>query len=110
MAREGGIGFIHKNLKIEDQAREVDAREEGAVRPRRRSGHDRAGAHARGRARGDAALQDQQPAGGRRDKRPVGILTNRDVRFEKRLGLPVGEVMTKKLVTARDGVELEEAK
>ena len=38
------------------------------------------------------------------EKRPVGILTNRDVRFEKRLTLQVGELMTKNPVTVRDGV------
>ena len=44
------------------------------------------------------------------DKRPVGILTNRDVRFEKRLTLQVGEVMTKNPVTTKEGVSIEEAK
>jgi IMP dehydrogenase len=44
------------------------------------------------------------------DKRPVGILTNRDVRFEKRLTLAVGEVMTRELVTVKEGVSIDEAK
>jgi IMP dehydrogenase len=44
------------------------------------------------------------------DKRPVGILTNRDVRFERRLTLQVGEVMTKNPVTVKEAVEIEEAK
>src|SRR6185503_8215538 len=44
------------------------------------------------------------------DKRPVGILTNRDVRFERRLSLQVGEVMTKNPVTVKDGVSIDEAK
>src|SRR6185503_1214556 len=44
------------------------------------------------------------------DKRPLGILTNRDVRFEKRLTLQVGELMTKNPVTVRDGVGIDEAK
>jgi IMP dehydrogenase len=44
------------------------------------------------------------------EHRPVGILTNRDVRFEKRLTLQVGEVMTKSPVTVKEGVSLEEAK
>jgi IMP dehydrogenase len=43
-------------------------------------------------------------------KRPVGILTNRDVRFEKRLSLPVGEMMTKNPVSVKEGVSLEQAK
>ncbi|HEY5949215.1 MAG TPA: IMP dehydrogenase, partial [Kofleriaceae bacterium] len=44
------------------------------------------------------------------DRRPVGILTNRDVRFEKRLDVQVGEVMTKNPVTVKDGVAIDEAK
>src|SRR5262249_23420894 len=44
------------------------------------------------------------------DRRPVGILTNRDVRFEKRLSLQVGEVMTKNPVTVREAVQIDEAK
>ena len=45
-----------------------------------------------------------------REKRPVGILTNRDVRFEKRLDIQVGEVMTKNPVTVKEGVAIDEAK
>ena len=44
------------------------------------------------------------------DNRLVGILTNRDLRFEKRLDKPVREVMTTKLITARPGITLEAAK
>src|SRR5215813_9141530 len=44
------------------------------------------------------------------DKRPLGILTNSDVRFEKRLTLQVGEGMTKNPVTVKEGVSIEEAK
>ncbi|HEU0033698.1 MAG TPA: IMP dehydrogenase [Kofleriaceae bacterium] len=110
MAREGGIGFIHKNLSIEDQAREVNrvkkAQSGIVVDPL---------TIAPSRTLEDAlAIMRHYRISGLpvvdAEKRPVGILTNRDVRFEKRLTLQVGEVMTKNVVTAREGVEIDEAK
>lgn len=110
MAREGGIGFIHKNLAIEDQAREVQrvkkAQSGIVVDPVTISPS---------RTLEDAlAIMRQYRISGLPvvdgDKRPVGILTNRDVRFEKRLALQVGEVMTKNPVTVKDGVAIDEAK
>jgi IMP dehydrogenase len=110
MAREGGIGFIHKNLSIEDQAREVNrvkkAQSGIVVDPV---------TIAPSRTLEDAlALMRHYRISGLpvvdADKRPLGILTNRDVRFEKRLTLQVGEVMTKNLVTVKDGVQIDEAK
>ncbi|HEY0194123.1 MAG TPA: IMP dehydrogenase, partial [Kofleriaceae bacterium] len=110
MAREGGIGFVHKNLSIEDQAREITrvkkAQSGIVVDPV---------TIAPSRTLEDAlALMRQYRISGLpvvdADKKPLGILTNRDVRFEKRLSLQVGEVMTKNPVTVRDGVQLEEAK
>jgi IMP dehydrogenase len=110
MAREGGIGFIHKNLPIADQAREVlrvkKAQSGMVVDPvtitAERSLEEALGLMRHHRISGlpvvDAA------------KRPIGILTNRDVRFERRLTQPVGEMMTKQLVTVREGVEIDEAK
>jgi IMP dehydrogenase len=110
MAREGGMGFIHKNLSIEDQAREVNrvkkAQSGIVVDPV---------TIAPSRTLEDAlALMRHYRISGLpvvdADKRPVGILTNRDVRFEKRLTLQVGEVMTKNPVTVKDGVQIDEAK
>src|SRR4051812_22065621 len=110
MAREGGIGFIHKNLSIEDQAREVNrvkkAQSGIVVDPV---------TIAPSRTLEDAlALMRHHRISGLpvvdADKRPLGILTNRDVRFEKRLSLQVGEVMTKNPVTVRDDVSIDEAK
>ncbi|HEU4735122.1 MAG TPA: IMP dehydrogenase [Kofleriaceae bacterium] len=110
MAREGGMGFIHKNLSIEEQAREVNrvkkAQSGIVVDPV---------TIAPSRTLEDAlALMRQYRISGLpvvdAEKRPLGILTNRDVRFEKRLSLQVGEVMTKNLVTVKDGVQIEEAK
>jgi IMP dehydrogenase len=110
MAREGGIGFIHKNLSIEDQAREVlrvkKAQSGIVVDPL---------TIAPSRTLEDAhTLMRQYRISGLPvvdgELRPVGILTNRDVRFEKRLDLQVGEVMTKNPVTVKEGVSIEEAK
>src|SRR5262249_21996913 len=110
MAREGGIGFIHKNLSIEEQAREVNrvkkAQSGIVVDPL---------TVAPSRTLEDALEIMRQYRISRLpvvdgDKRPVGILTNRDVRFEKRLTLQVGEVMTKNVVTVKEGVSIEEAK
>ena len=110
MAREGGVGFIHKNLTIEEQAREVlrvkKAQSGIVVDPL---------TVAPSRTLEDAlAIMRHHRISGLpvvdADKRPVGILTNRDVRFEKRLTLQVGEVMTKNPVTVKEGVSIEEAK
>jgi IMP dehydrogenase len=110
MAREGGIGFVHKNLSIEDQAREVTRvkkAESGIVVDPVTITPDR-------RLEGALALMRHHRISGLpvvdADKRPVGILTNRDVRFERNLDQLVADVMTRKLITVRDGVGLEEAK
>lgn len=110
MAREGGIGFIHKNLTIEEQAREVTRVKKAqsgivvdplTIAPSRTL-EDALAIMRHHRISGLPVVDG--------DKRPVGILTNRDVRFEKRLSLQVGEVMTKNPVMVKDGVSLEEAK
>jgi IMP dehydrogenase len=110
MAREGGIGFIHKNLSMADQAREVlrvkKAQSGMVVDPVTITAD---------RKLDDAlALMRHHRISGLpvvdAERRPIGILTNRDVRFERRLSQPVGEMMTKRLVTVREGVEIDEAK
>ncbi len=110
MAREGGIGFIHKNLTIEEQAREVSRVKKAqsgivvdplTIAPTRTL--DEALSLMRHYKISGLPVVDA-------DKRPVGILTNRDVRFEQRLTLPVGEVMTKDPVTVKEGVSIDEAK
>jgi IMP dehydrogenase len=110
MAREGGIGFIHKNLSIEDQAREVSRvkkAQSGIVVDPVTITTDR-------KLEAALNLMRQYRISGLPvidgEKRPVGILTNRDVRFERRLDLAVGEVMTKKPVTVRENVKIDEAK
>ena len=110
MAREGGLGIIHKNMSIEDQAAQVDKvkrSEHGVItdpfflNP-------------------DHLIQDAEDLMSRyrisgvpitRDGKLVGILTNRDLRFETDYSRKIGEVMTSEnLITAPEGTTLEEAK
>ncbi|HUS32075.1 MAG TPA: IMP dehydrogenase [Kofleriaceae bacterium] len=110
MAREGGMGFIHKNLSIEDQAREVHRVKKAqsgivvdplTIAPSRTL--EEALSIMRANRISGLPVVDA-------DKRPVGILTNRDVRFEKRFDIQVGEVMTKNPVMVKEGVGIDEAK
>jgi IMP dehydrogenase len=109
MAQEGGIGIIHKNLPIEAQAAEV-ARvkkfESGMVADPLTVSPKQTISEA-------LAIMQRSDISGlpvTENGRLVGILTNRDLRFEKRLDRTVGEVMTREeLITARTGVTLDEA-
>jgi len=111
MAREGGIGFIHKNLTIAEQAMEVDKvkkSESGMIvdpitmRPNQKI-RDALEMMAKYRISGVPITK----ANGKL----VGILTNRDLRFETDLDLLISERMTKRnLVTVAVGTTLEEAK
>ena len=110
MARQGGIGIIHKNMMIEEQAQEVDMvkRSENGVitdpfflSP-------------------DHTLQDANNLMSRYrisgvpvtvGKKLVGIITNRDLKFETDFSRPIRECMTSEgLITAKEGITLEEAK
>jgi IMP dehydrogenase len=110
MAREGGIGFIHKNFTVEEQALEVTKVKKA------QSGMvvDPVTVTAERTLEAALAVMRHYRISGLPvidgDRRPIGILTNRDVRFERRLSMPVGELMTKKLVTVKDGVGIDEAK
>ena len=110
MARAGGIGVLHKNMTIERQAAEVDRvkrSESGMILNPITLGPDRP-------LREAAALMRRFRISGvpivdRRGKL-VGIITNRDLQFERNLDQPIREVMTKdKLVTAPVGTGLDEA-
>ena len=109
LAQQGGIGIVHRNMSIARQAEEVDKvkRSESGmivdpitIRP-------------------DQSIADAQALMARyrisgvpvtKDGRLVGILTNRDLRFENRFDLPVAEVMTKEnLITVPVGTTLEQA-
>ena len=110
LAREGGLGIVHRNLSIADQVAEVDKvkRSESGmiVEPVTL----RAGRLGRRGARAHGALPDlRRPDHGRRGVL-VGILTNRDLRFETDTSQPVSALMTSRnLVTAPVGTTLEEA-
>ncbi|HEX6904031.1 MAG TPA: IMP dehydrogenase [Thermoanaerobaculia bacterium] len=111
LAQEGGIGIIHKNLSIAAQAEEVDRvkrSEAGMIvdpvtmRPQQ-SIREALDMMARYKISGVPVTDD--------DGHLVGILTNRDLRFEENLDKTIGELMTKEdLVTVPEGTTLEQAK
>ncbi len=110
MAREGGIGFIHRNMSVKSQAMEVDKvkkSESGmivdpvTIRPEQKVSEV-------------LTLMEKYRISGvpvTQQSRLMGIVTNRDLRFETELEKPVSEVMTKEnLVTVPEGITLEESK
>jgi IMP dehydrogenase len=110
MAREGGIGVIHKNMPIDRQAAEVDRvkrSESGMILNPITLGPDRPLREAHqlmGRFK-ISGVPIVDSAG-----KLIGIITNRDLQFERQLDRPIREAMTKdKLVTAPLGTTLEEA-
>ncbi|MGB0837651.1 MAG: IMP dehydrogenase [Flavobacteriaceae bacterium] len=110
MAREGGIGVLHKNMTIEQQAKEVvkvKRSESGmiidpvTIAPNQNVGH--AQALMREHGIGGIPVVDE-------DKKLVGIVTNRDLRFENRSNRKIEEVMTSKnLVSVAKGTSLKDA-
>ena len=110
MAREGGLGVIHRNMSIERQAQEVDRvkrSEHGVITDPfflspDRTVEDALALMARYHISGVPVVEGD---------RLVGIITNRDIRFEEDHTKPISEVMTKEgLITAPVGTSLEEAK
>lgn len=115
MAQAGGIGVIHQNLSAADQAaevRKVKRYESGMVVDPITVFPDAtlADAFALMAAHGISGFPvvERTAAGGR--GRLVGILTNRDVRFAQDRRQPIAELMTKNLVTVREGVGQDEAR
>ncbi len=109
MAREGGMGILHKNMSVEAQAKEVDRvkrSEHGVITDPFFLGPDNL-------VRDAVALMERYKISGvpiTRNGKLVGILTNRDLRFETNFDQPIENVMTKdRLVTAPVGTTLEEA-
>jgi IMP dehydrogenase len=110
MAQEGGIGAIHRNLSVHDQAREVEKVkkwESGMVL-------DPITVDPEQRIADALEIMHRYHISGvpvTRDGQLVGILTNRDLRFQKRLDRRVADVMTKEnLITGPPDIGLEEAK
>ena len=110
MARSGGLGFIHRNMSVENQAKEVDQvkkSESGmiidpvTIRPDQRIAEV-------------MKIMERYRISGlpvTEGDRLVGIVTNRDLRFETNLEKRVSDVMTSEnLVTVSEGIELEESK
>ena len=110
MAREGGLGVIHKNMSIEEQAHEVDKV--------KRSEHgvivDPIFLSPQNLLSDAAEIMEKYKISGvpiTEHGKLVGIITNRDMRFETDLTRQIGDCMTKdSLVTASEGTSLEEAK
>ena len=114
MAQHGGIGIIHKNLSIEEQASEVDRvkrSESGMIvnpitlSPSHRI-YEALDLMKQYRISGVPITED-----GRKEGRLVGILTNRDLRFETNTNRPIAEIMTREgLITVPVGTTLDQAR
>jgi len=111
LAQEGGIGIVHKNLSPKEQAAEVlkvKRHEAGVLRDPITLTQDMT-------VRDAIELQRAHKISGLpvvEGKKVVGIVTNRDLRFETRLDAPIREIMTPRarLVTVKEGASLDEAK
>ncbi len=111
LAQEGGIGIVHKNLSPREQAAEVlkvKRHEAGVLRDPITVTQDMT-------VRDAIELQRANKISGLpvvEGKKAVGIVTNRDLRFETRLDAPIRDIMTprSRLVTVREGASPEEAK
>lgn len=110
MALEGGLGFIHKNMTVEQQAlqvRKVKRSQSGMIL-------DPITLHVESSARDAELIMHENKIGGipvvDGDKNLIGIVTNRDMRFIKNMETPVTEIMTKEnLITGKMGISLDEA-
>lgn len=112
LAREGGVGVIHRNMSIEEQAHQVGLvkrAENGVIYDPITIGPDETVEQA-------LKLMSMYKIGGLpvvgTDMKLLGLITNRDIRFESNLSKPVKELMTprSKLIVARPNITLEEAK
>ncbi len=109
MARHGGMGVIHKNMTIEEQAKQVKMvkRSEAGVITNpititpNESISDALDLMQSNRISGVPVVEGEKL---------VGIITNRDLRFETNMEKKVGELMTKELVTVRENFPMDEAK
>ncbi|MBN2238088.1 MAG: IMP dehydrogenase, partial [Bacteroidales bacterium] len=109
LAQEGGIGVIHKNMPIDAQASEVmkvKRAENGMI-------IDPVTISSKALVSDALALMSEYHIGGipvvDKDNKLVGIVTNRDLRFERKLNRAIKEVMTKKVVTTSEFTSFEKA-
>jgi IMP dehydrogenase len=110
MALEGGIGFIHKNMSIEaqaDQVRKVKRSQSGLIL-------DPVTLRINSTVRDAEKIMREFKIGGipviDGNGKLVGIITNRDLRFQKDMSIPIDDIMTKEnLITAPEGITLEQA-
>ena len=110
MALEGGIGIIHKNMKAEAQAnqvRKVKRSQSGMIL-------DPVTLPISAKVGDALAIMKEYKIGGipvtDADNNLAGIVTNRDLRFQKQMDAPVSEIMTKEnLITAKENIKLEDA-
>jgi IMP dehydrogenase len=110
MALEGGLGFIHKNMSIEaqaDQVRKVKRSQSGMIL-------DPVTLHVSATVRDAEKIMREFKIGGipvvDENGKLVGIITNRDLRFQKDMTTPIERIMTKEnLITAPEGITLEKA-
>ena len=110
IAQEGGIGVIHKNMTIAEQAeqiRKVKRSESGMIM-------DPVTLTENATVQDALTLMKENKIGGipivKKNKELAGIVTNRDLRFEKEMSRPIVEVMSKEnLITAKQGTDLKKA-
>ena len=110
MALEGGIGFIHKNMRKEEQAeqvRKVKRSQSGMIL-------DPITLNINSTVGDAAAIMREHKIGGipviDSAGKLLGIITNRDLRFQKNMRIPVSDIMTREnLITAKSGIDLREA-
>ena len=111
LAREGGIGVLHKNMSIEDQAyhvKKVKRSESGMIFDPVTLSEDAVVADAH-------KLMAENKIGGipvvDKENKLVGIVTNRDLRFEKNLKRPIKQIMTlrENIIVAHPGIDLKKA-
>jgi len=109
LAQQGGLGIIHRNMPIENQADEVDKvkrHESGMI-------HDPISMKPQDKIYQAKEVMQKYRISGLpitdENNKLVGILTNRDIRFENRVSLAIEKVMTKELITVPVGTSLEEA-
>ncbi|OGQ26449.1 MAG: IMP dehydrogenase [Deltaproteobacteria bacterium RIFCSPLOWO2_02_FULL_50_16] len=109
LAQAGGIGIIHRNLTPEEQAFEVEKvkkSESGMIL-------DPVTLHPDQKLAEAVTIMQEKSISGLpvvKNKILVGILTHRDIRFEKNLGRKISQIMTKKVVTVKEGINIDKAK